>query len=112
MAYPRIEDDGQAVTLDLHGARIAEALTLAQRAVREAARRGRGSVKIVHGQSTTESLYQNRTIKNALYDLLDRGALSNTVSHAWRAEGYVLLSLDVSASSQPSRIRMSDISKP
>ena len=110
MAFPSLHDDGQTVTLDLHGARIEEALDLTRRLVSEAARRGRSTVKIVHGHSTSETLYQNRTIKNALYDLLDRGTLKKNITHTWRADGYVLLSLDVSASSTPAPIRMRDIS--
>ena len=60
MPYPRVDDDGQTVTLDLHGAPVDEAVRLARRLVREAARRGRRTVKIVHGQSTSNRLYQSR----------------------------------------------------
>ena len=109
MPYPRIDDDGQTVTLDLHGASVDEAVTLATRLVREAARRGRRTVKIIHGQSTSSRLYQNRTIKNALHDLLDRGTLDSTVSTVWRADGHLLLSLDVTAAADPSPIRLLDV---
>ena len=110
MPYPRVDDDGQTVTLDLHGASVEEATTLAARLVREAARRGRHTVKIVHGHSTSSGLYQNRTIKNALYDLLDQGTLGSGVTHAWRADGHLLLSLDVTASADPTPIRLLDVS--
>ena len=109
MPYPRIEDDGQTVTLDLHGASVDEAAGLARRVVREAARRGRRTVKIVHGQSTSSRLYQNRTIKNTLYDLLDRGVLGSAVTQAWRADGHLLLSLDVTAAADPRPIRLLDV---
>ena len=77
--------------------------------MREAARRGRGTVKIVHGQSSSSRLYENRTIKNALYDLLDRGALGEAITHAWRADGHLLLSLDITAAADPSPIRLLDV---
>ena len=109
MAYPRVVDDAQTVTLDLHGASVDEALRLARRCVREAARRGRHTVKIVHGHSTSSGLYANQTIKTALYDLLDRGALGDVVTHAWRGSGHLLLSLDVTAAANPSPIRLLDI---
>ena len=109
MAYPRVDDDGQTVTLDLHGASIEEAVDLARRCVREAARRGRHTVKIIHGQSTSSGLYANRTIKTALYDLLDRGTLSDAITHAWRADGHLLLSLDVTVASNATPIRLLDI---
>ncbi len=106
MPYPRLDDDGHTATLDLHGASVEEALALAERLVREAARRGRSNVKLVHGQSTSSRLYQNRTIK---HDLLDRGTLDDVVVYAWRAEGHLLLALDVTASSDPTPIRLRDI---
>lgn len=106
---PRLDDDGHTATLDLHGATVEEALVLAERLVREAARRGRSSVKLIHGQSTSSRLYHNRTIKHSLYDLLDRGALDDVVAHAWRADGHLLLALDVTASSDPTPIRLRDI---
>ncbi len=109
MAYPRVDDDGQTVTLDLHGASVDEAVDLARRCVREAARRGRHTVKIVHGHSTSSRLYANRTIKTALYDLLDRGVFANAVTHAWRADGHLLLSLDVTATADATPIRLLDI---
>ncbi len=109
MPFPRLDDDGHTVTLDLHGASVEDALALAVRLVREAARRGRSSVKVVHGHSTSSRLYQNRTIKHALHDLLDRGTLRNVVVHAWRAEGHLLLALDVTATSDPTPIRLRDV---
>ncbi len=111
MPYPRVDDDGQTVTLDLHGAPVDEAVDLARRLVREAARRGRSTVKIIHGESTSSGLYQNRTIKNVLYDLLDRNVLDAAVAHAWRAGGHLLLSLDITAASDPRPIRLLDVTQ-
>lgn len=109
MPSPRLNDDGHTVTLDLHGASVEEALDLAVRLVREAARRGRSSVKLVHGQSTSSRLYQNRTIKHALRDLMDRRTLDDVVVHVWRGDGHLLLALDVTASANPAPIRLFDL---
>lgn len=109
MPYPSIHDDGRSVTLDLHGATIDEACDLAVRLVRRAARRGRATVKIIHGQSTSNAYAPARTIKHALYDLLDRGVLDDVVVHVWRAEGHLLLSLDVTTDADPRPIRLLDL---
>jgi hypothetical protein len=108
MPYPTLQDDGHTVTLDLHGATVNEALDLARQVVREAARRGRSSVKIVHGTSTSEAAFSNRRIKHALYDLLDRQALDAAITSDWRADTYLLLSLDVSATGNLNPMRLLD----
>lgn len=109
MPFPSLHDDGETVTLDLHGATVDEAVRLTTRLVREAVRRGRATAKIVHGHSTSSARYANRTIKNALYDLLDQGVLGDAVTHAWRADGHLLLSLDVTAAANRAPIRLRDI---
>ncbi len=109
MPHPTLEDDGQTVTLDLHGASVEEALDLARRVLRAAARRGRRSVRIVHGRSTSSRTHRNRTIKHALYDLLDRHALDDVVTSQWRAEAYLLLSLDVTAAVDAAPLRLLDV---
>lgn len=106
MPYPRLDDDGQTVTLDLHGAPVEEALSLARRVVTEAARRGRRNVRLIHGRSAREG---RRTIREGLYDALDRGALPEAVSH-WRGEGFLLLALDAApAASDPAPLRLRDV---
>lgn len=92
---PRLDDDGRAVTLDLHGLTVDEALDLAVRTAREAARRGRSQLKLIHGSSTSRRRYRNRTIKHALRDLLDDGELDGLITNALRADGHLLCSLDV-----------------
>ena len=108
MPFPTLQDDGHTVTLDLHGATVDEALDLTRQVVREAAQRGRSSVKIVHGTSTSDTAYGNRSIKHALYDLLDRQALDASITSDWRADSYLLLSLNVSAARNPNLIRLLD----
>lgn len=101
---PTLTDDGRAVTLDLHGARIAEAEHLARRAAQEASGAGRSTLRIVHGASTTDWDGGNRTVKTALLDLLDSGALDAWVASEHLTEGAMLLGL--SASGVPDRRRL------
>jgi hypothetical protein len=108
MPYPTLKDDGHTVTLDLHGATVDEAMGLARQVVREAARRGRSSIKIIHGTSTSDTVFGNRSIKHALYDLLDRQALEASITSAWRADTYLLLSLSISAARNPNSMRLLD----
>ena len=104
MPYPTLHDDGQTVTLDLHGATIAEAERLATAAVRAASHRGRQQVKLIHGHSTSGG---PRSIRQALYNLLDAGTLP--VVDAWRGTGHLLLSLPLATRSDPARLRMLDL---
>lgn len=108
MPAPRLHDDGQTVTLDLHGARVDEALELTRRVLRLAARRGRHQVRLIHGASTSDVRYRNRTIRHALLDALDAGTLPH-VTAAWPAEGHLLLSLDVTARPDPARLTGFDL---
>lgn len=110
---PRLDDDGQTVTLDLHGARVAEAEALALATVREAARRGRRTLRIVHGHSTTGQaggpLGDARTIKTAIHDALDRGDYRPHAASSLRAEGHVLVGLSPAARPVSGRLRLSDV---
>ena len=105
---PSLHDDGRTVTLDLHGSTVHEAEDLLYTTLREAARRGRGQVTVIHGTSTSDARYRNRTIKHALYDLLDQGVLP-AVTGALRQEGRTVLSLDVTATRDPTPLRLRDV---
>ncbi|HET6567400.1 MAG TPA: Smr/MutS family protein [Rhodothermales bacterium] len=111
MPAPSLHDDGSTVTLDLHGLRVDEALHVTQALVREAARRGRSTVRLIHGASTSSTLYRNRTIKHELESLLDTGAMKSFVTSVWKAEGHLLLSLTLSGTADPTPIRPADISR-
>lgn len=106
---PRLDDDGQTVTLDLHGARVAEAEALARATVREAARRGRRTLRIVHGTSTTDPTGGSRTIKTAIHDALDAGDWGPDVASSLRAEGHVLVGLSPALRPAPGRLRLADV---
>ena len=103
---PALNDDGRTVTLDLHGTTVREAKGLADALLRAAAERGRSSVKLIHGTSTSDPRYRNRTIKHAVQDLADSHPLVTT---ALRAEGHLTCSLDVTAPPDPAPLTLRDI---
>ncbi|WP_412063252.1 Smr/MutS family protein [Rubrivirga sp. IMCC45206] len=104
---PRLADDGRTVTLDLHGASVADALDLADRAVEAAALRGRPTLRIVHGTSTADA-GAHRTIKSALHAALDRGDFPEVAS-AFRHDGAVLLALRPDPAPRAGRLSLADI---
>lgn len=108
MPHPRLDDDGQAVTLDLHGARIEEALHLARALIIQAARHGRTTVRLVHGASTADR-GADRTIKGALYDALDHGDFDQHVTSDFRQETVLILGLAPAPSPRPGRLRLADL---
>lgn len=104
---PRLDDDGQTVTLDLHGATVDEALRLAERTVQRAAARGRAQVRLIHGHSTSRRDYANRTIKHALHDWFDTAP--GSAPNILRKEGEAVISLDLSLRSDPRRLTLRDV---
>ena len=108
MARLRLDDDGQSLTLDLHGTRVAEALDLAHATVVEAARYGRQTVRLVHGLSTTERGAE-RTIKTELLDAYDDGAFDRHATGAVRMEGVLILSIAPAPTPLAGRVRLADL---
>lgn len=108
MPGPILHDDGSSVSLDLHGMSVDEALHLARALIREASRRGRQIVKLIHGTSTSSTLYRNRTIKHELQSMLEDRDVSSYVSTQWQDEGVLLLGI-AAHGSDPARIRIGDI---
>lgn len=108
MATPDLEDDGQVVTLDLHGATVDEALDLTYRTLRLAEERGRSRLTLIHGSSTT-GRSPTRTIKEALHDLLDQGDLGAHATSVRRSRDSLTLMLDLTASTDPTPIRLRDV---
>ena len=111
MSYPSLDDDGQTVTLDLHGATVDEALRLTDAVVKEASRRGRAQVRIIHGSSTSSVLYQNRTIKHTLEEAVAAGRFEPPAVDALQLENTLTLSLGVSTRRDPSPIQLFDITR-
>jgi len=109
MPRPQLSDDGTAVTLDLHGATVDEAIDLSLNTVRLAAQRGRSRVTLIHGSSTTRQAPHRRTIKRALHGLVDDGAFRPHATEGWRAKNRLVLSLDVTATTDSTRIQLLDV---
>lgn len=109
MPGPILDDDGRTVTLDLHGATVDEALELVDRVVREAVARGRSSVHLIHGSSTSTRSYDDRTIKHALHRALDAGRIAPDITDALRLEDTLTLSLPLTADADNRRIRLIDV---
>ena len=88
---PRLTDNGIRPELDLHGCTVNEALRLARQLIIESSRRGRDSVRLIHGMST--STPGKRTIKSALTELIESGELTLHVSGAFKSEGHMIVAL-------------------
>ena len=108
MPLPRLDDDGQSVTLDLHGVRVPDALDLAHSVVVQAARYGRHTVRLIHGTSTADRGVA-QTIKGALHDALEEGAFDRHVTSSFRGEGMLTLGIAPAPSPRPGRLRLADL---
>jgi hypothetical protein len=110
MSTPHLDDDGRVVTLDLHGATVAEALDLTYRTLRLAEDRGRSRLRLIHGSSTTQA-GDERTIKTALHDRLDRGDLGAHATNVIRQRDTLVLALDVTATGDPTPIQLHEVQR-
>lgn len=108
MSRVRLHDDGHALTLDLHGARVDEAIDLAYAAIVEAARHGRSTVRLVHGLSTTEE-GAARTIKTVLHDAFEDGEFDRHATGSVRMEGMMIVSIAPAPSPRPGRLTLNDL---
>lgn len=108
MARHRLVDDGQTVTLDLHGATVPEAVQLAEAAIVQAARHGRATVRLVHGASTSES-GDRTTIRSELRRLLAAGAFARHVSSSYLMEGAMTLGIAPAPSPVRGYVRLADL---
>jgi len=107
----QLDDDGTTVMLDLHGLTVDDALAVTRQTLNLAENRGRTTLKIIHGHSTTGAPGQ-RTIKTALYNALNSGFLQRYQQNHHRQQGALLLSLNVGHAAQPARIRPTDVWPP
>jgi hypothetical protein len=87
---------------------VAEGERLILGVVRAAHARGRDSVRVVHGASTSALTHRNRTLRHALLDLLDEGALDAWVVSEVVTEGSTLLGLGVGRAADPRRLALPD----
>jgi len=108
MRKPIVRDNGQTVELDLHGAQIQEAIILLRRTLLVSVDRGRSSVKVVHGYSTSINPRKSTSIRDELHALLDEESLPEVVSQ-YRLAGSTMLILGQAHAQDHRRITMRDI---
>lgn len=108
MPRPKIKDNGQIVEIDLHGLWVDDALDAISDVIELSAERGRTSVRVIHGSSTSDNLAHNRTIKHAFLHSLDNGAFPDVISVV-RYEGKTLLSLASLSTQDPRPISLRDL---
>jgi hypothetical protein len=109
MPYPSLRDDGRCVVLDLHGARVEEALSLALRVVAAAQSRGRAQVRLIHGSSTTDAYGLRCTIKQVLRQALKEGRFAPYITQALATDTALILSLDITARPDPRKLQLSEL---
>jgi hypothetical protein len=103
-----LHDDGSTVTLDLHGLGVSDAEVCLRKTVVAAAARGRGTLRVIHGSSTSDPVYRNRTIKHMLEELLASRALPD-VGDSYAGDDITILSLRRGASVDRRPIQSTDI---
>ncbi len=110
----RITDDGNVVTLDLHGCTVDDGLHVVRRSLQEAYRRGRTKLDVIHGTSTSERSRHERTIKNELLHRLDGGRFSEWASGYTTdaSGGRTTFWINLGANSNPNRLRANDVAPP
>lgn len=109
MAYPSVHDDGQSVQLDLHGSKVRHAKRLFENTLLLACERGRSTVKVIYGTSTSVDDAFASSIKHTILDMLVSGEYSDLVSGYWETDGHALVSLIARGSPAPQRITIFEI---
>lgn len=97
-------DDGQILKVDLHGLALADCEDFMYNALDLAYAYGRSKVILIHGSSTTARLYENDSIKNRLYQMLDKGEFEEMVVSFWKEEDQCTLFLPIGLPHNPSII--------
>jgi len=77
-----IQDDGELLSVDLHGLILDKAEEIVRKSIHEAYYRGRDRIKFIHGSSTSALLFENKTIKFRVYTILQEPALQKMLSIA------------------------------
>ena len=106
----RLVDNGVRPELDLHGCTVNQAMQLTRQLIIESVRRGRDSVRLIHGRSTTAP--GRHTIKSALTDLMENQELPMYVSSVYKSDGHMIVALRRRGSIHaPGRISLRDLSR-
>lgn len=107
----RLSDDGQRPVLDLHGCTVDKALSLTRALIVESVKRGRDSIELIHGSSTSDAEGRRRTIKNELHRLIDGGMMTRHVSQSFKSASKMIVALRRQAGQTDKRhITLRDIS--
>ncbi len=109
MPFPTVKDDGQTGELDLHGASLAEAEDIIVQAIRLASRRGRTTIRIIHGISTSEADGDLQTIRHLLHALLDGGRVAAHVTDYFDFDTSTTVALSATSQTDPRPIRITDL---
>ena len=106
----RLHDNGHTVELDLHRVRVVEATDAFEETTVLAAERGRRTLRVVHGHSTTDPRGEAATIKRAVQELLRSGYLDEYVASWVDQGGATLVGLLAAPAADPRPLRLSDLS--
>ena len=75
-----IKDDGELVTVDLHGFHLEKAEMIIRKSLMEAYYRGRDRIKFIHGSSTSSLQFDNSTIKFKVRTILQEATLQKMLT--------------------------------
>lgn len=106
---PQLNDQGQTVELDLHGATVTEAIRLIRDTLRVAHDRGRRVVRVIHGESTSDGTRRRRTIKNDFHRRLERGEWDHVITGYQTRYGSTTLHLKLGNNLDPQTITLDDL---
>ncbi len=107
MKQARVKDDGTIIELDVHGVYVDEAIALVRKAAELAAERGRSTLRIIHGSSTSFESTHNRTIKHEVQIALHEG-ITGVASH-FSIDDVTLLNLSGSQRRDPTPLSLFDL---
>lgn len=93
MISARLVDNGQRPVLDIHGCTVDQALSLTRALIAVSVKRGRDSLELIHGSSTSNEEGRRRTIKNTLHSLIDDGMESRHVSQSFKSSSSMTIAL-------------------
>ena len=109
MPYPRITDDGLTAEIDLHGATVHEAEDLLRRLVTIASQRGRSTIRVIHGASTSESGTSRPTIRSRLFEMLEHGEFEPDVTDWFSFDAATTISLSTGSTVDDRPITINDL---
>ena len=89
----RLMDNGRRPVLDLHGCTVEQALALTRALIVEAAKRGRDSIELVHGSSTSDAEDHLPTIRSALRELIGSGRMTMHVGQYLKRDSSMVVAL-------------------